>query len=303
MLGEAIDSALSQKADRKFEVVVIDNCQDAAVCAEVDKMIRSYGDDRLVLYRNEENIGMFGNWNRGIELAQGAWLTILNDDDRLADGWLETVMGIRSGNAFVGVDAEVIGDIPRAPMPYGIILVRKAWRKLSKIIRVRRLGKCDYLRGHPFYGSLGVLFEKRSLVDLGGYDEKYWPSSDYVLSYLYFRRSGGFLINRVLAEYRWEDNASRRPDVLAGFLRIGGFVREDLLQKLRFPIVYNLGRWYSINRTKVDLCWFERRFSLGLEFVHNSVDYSNLKGCGGSGALVTKKFFIKALGLVLCLFL
>ena len=38
-------------------------------------------------YKNEKNIGMYGNWNRCIELSNGEYLTILNDDKASPLNW------------------------------------------------------------------------------------------------------------------------------------------------------------------------------------------------------------------------
>jgi hypothetical protein len=42
-------------------------------------------------YKNEFNIGLYGNWNKCLTLAKGKWITILNDDDLLENNFLTEV--------------------------------------------------------------------------------------------------------------------------------------------------------------------------------------------------------------------
>lgn len=46
-------------------------------------MLESYSDPRLRLVKNSSNIGLFGNFNRCLNLARGKYLRILCSDDRL----------------------------------------------------------------------------------------------------------------------------------------------------------------------------------------------------------------------------
>lgn len=43
-------------------------------------------DERFRVYRNERNLGLVGNWNRCIELARGAWIKFVFQDDLVAPG-------------------------------------------------------------------------------------------------------------------------------------------------------------------------------------------------------------------------
>src|SRR4051794_31293108 len=65
----AIESALQhQQAD--LEILVIDNCSTDRT-AEV---ARSYEDPRLRVVVNDSNLGLFGNFNRCLELATGKYI-------------------------------------------------------------------------------------------------------------------------------------------------------------------------------------------------------------------------------------
>ncbi len=76
VIRRAIDSALSQTY-KNIEVIVVDN----ASTDNTEEIVASYTDPRLSYVRNSENLGMFGNLNRCIELYNGDYLHILHSDD------------------------------------------------------------------------------------------------------------------------------------------------------------------------------------------------------------------------------
>ena len=43
---------------------------------------------KLRYYKNVQNIGLFGNWNRCFQLACGKWVVLLHDDDLIFDDFL-----------------------------------------------------------------------------------------------------------------------------------------------------------------------------------------------------------------------
>lgn len=85
MAARAIDSALSQSY-RNIEVLVVDNASQD----NIESVIAGYNDSRLHFFKNTKNLGIFGNFNRCIELAQGKYLHILHSDDYIDPNFTET---------------------------------------------------------------------------------------------------------------------------------------------------------------------------------------------------------------------
>lgn len=83
LVRAAIESALAQDVE-DLEILVIDNCSTDRTW----NVIGEYTDKRLRPVRNDSNIGLFGNLNRCLELAQGKYVRILCSDDRLIPGCL-----------------------------------------------------------------------------------------------------------------------------------------------------------------------------------------------------------------------
>ena len=75
-LREAIGSVIAQ-THTNWELLVIDD----STVASVEKIVLSYNDERIKYFRNPENIGMAATRNRGLELAKGEFIALLDHDD------------------------------------------------------------------------------------------------------------------------------------------------------------------------------------------------------------------------------
>lgn len=69
-------------------------------------MLESEYFGRLTYYKNEANLGLFGNWNRCIELAKGKWVCLLHSDDLLMPNYLRELK-----NAILKLDESKVGMI------------------------------------------------------------------------------------------------------------------------------------------------------------------------------------------------
>lgn len=234
LLREAIHSALAQVTELSFEVIVVDNDPDSNDAAIVDQLVRSFQASNLRLFRNQSNIGMFGNWNRCISLSRGNWLTILNDDDLLHPNFLESVWNERNGQSLVACRATFSTNLQTVPTPvFNRIpnMLMKLWDYIRFRDGRREIQLSDVLYGNPVTASLGVLFHKESLVKIGGYNEMYWPNADYVLNVRYWMNFGATLLKNKLATYRIIENASLKIDTLSGFVLNDFALREELIGK------------------------------------------------------------------------
>jgi hypothetical protein len=83
LIRRAIDSALAQDVS-DLEILVVDNCSTDNTW----DVLQTYRDSRLHLVRNKYNVGLFGNFNCCLSLAQGKYLRFLCSDDKLIHGCL-----------------------------------------------------------------------------------------------------------------------------------------------------------------------------------------------------------------------
>lgn len=98
MIRHALDSALAQRAPN-LEILVVDNCSTDRTW----EVLQSYKTPHLRLVRNDTNLGLFGNFNRCLDLAQGKYLRFLCSDDILSPDCLETEMRLMEANPTVAL--------------------------------------------------------------------------------------------------------------------------------------------------------------------------------------------------------
>lgn len=226
LLKEAIDSAVGQKTDVIFEVVIVDNDADAEFSEELKELVGSYKSANIRYYRNEVNIGMFGNWNRCIELARSKRYTILNDDDLLHELYLKSMCNILQADSGISLLAT---NAIRFCSPTELNTVYKIDKSATcKVINVQSL-----LWGHFTNGALGTIFEKEPAISLGGYDEDLFPNADYFFAMKYCYTNKAILINNNSAYARWGDNESMKLNTIRGFIINDYQLWSDMIVILR----------------------------------------------------------------------
>jgi glycosyltransferase involved in cell wall biosynthesis len=98
LLRETIESVLGQTY-HQFRLIVSDN----ASTDDTSEVVASLSDPRLEYVRADENIGMTGNFNRLIALADTEFLMLLPDDDRLYPDYLRSVVEVLQRHPQVGL--------------------------------------------------------------------------------------------------------------------------------------------------------------------------------------------------------
>src|ERR1044072_3039777 len=140
LLSQAIASVLEQTYPN-FRLIVSDN----ASTDETQALVASVSDPRLQYVRAETNIGMIGNFNRVIELAETEFLMLLPDDDRLYPDYLGAVVDVLERNPRVG-------------------LVHTAFDEIDIESRVHKHGASYVKTSQPVMVEPGDAFLERSMT-------------------------------------------------------------------------------------------------------------------------------------------
>lgn len=85
-LKECIQSVLNQEYS-DFELIILNDCSPEPV----ERIVESFNDSRISYFKNDRNVGpenLILNWNRCLNLANGEFIIILGDDDRLDSTYL-----------------------------------------------------------------------------------------------------------------------------------------------------------------------------------------------------------------------
>lgn len=261
LLAEAVRSACGQDFDGRFEIIVVDN-EPTSDGARLVHAVSMPSNAAARYYRNERNIGMFGNWNRCITLARGEWITILNDDDLLDSNFLTLMFAeitdqpgvdgiVSRKRIFDQRDAGYIaGPDTRQFAARGI-----NWSKVKQLIaggraswgalfrgaaarmlfehsfgwRVsRRVRPRDLFAGAMLGNGAGFVFRKVAATHIGGYYPEEFPAADYWF-YLRFAKFHHLREHRATAAtVRVSENESAKPETVRACFRTGYEVQHAL---------------------------------------------------------------------------
>lgn len=232
LLQEAVESVLKQRDFSDFEIVIVDNDSEGLYTDKIIKFLSALNDERIRYYINEHNIGVFGNWNRCIELAHGKWMTILCDDDLLFNNYLSVLTQ----------ELEQDKSLNRVECRYQIFSDSQQIKATPKQLRsynlsCRFLGEqCNVRYDMYLFGCYTAphtqLYKRELALELGGFYPDYAPISDYVFNAMYlYNYPGGVFINQYLCGYRWSVNESQRKIVKVGVCRWSRVFRVYLLAK------------------------------------------------------------------------
>lgn len=90
-LVEALRGILAQDPGQAImQIAIVD---DASPTVDVAALVAAAAPaGRIEIHRNPANLGLAGNWNRGIELARGEFVHLLHQDDLILPGFYERLL-------------------------------------------------------------------------------------------------------------------------------------------------------------------------------------------------------------------
>jgi glycosyltransferase involved in cell wall biosynthesis len=251
MLKVTIESAINQIGNINYEIVVVNDYPDDK---ETEVYLKQIDDNRINYYVNEKNLGLFGNWNRCIELAQGTWISLLNDDDILYPDYLEKVTSILKKPIQIDFlySAHDLVKVKNAQQALQILKHHshgKRIREQKKQEEERLFQKgpllskiylLDFFFEHQITHPLGQLMRKDILLKLGGYNEDYYPSADWVLNFNFCLNGSLYYYNEKIGCRTEGINVSARKETKIKFIEIDYRFRKEMAKIIRLP----LKNWY-----------------------------------------------------------
>jgi glycosyltransferase involved in cell wall biosynthesis len=88
-LGDAVRSVLASTFD-DFELIICDDCSHDGSPDLAEEFARK--DSRIRVYRNERNLGDYGNRMQAASLATGVYLKYVDSDDQIYPHGLEVMV-------------------------------------------------------------------------------------------------------------------------------------------------------------------------------------------------------------------
>lgn len=210
LLELAIDSAVNQEGFEDYEILVVDNNPERN--DDTEKLMLRYADnDRIAYYKNTQNLGMTGNWNKLYLLARTEWVVMLHDDDMLYPDFMKVMTDIvendKEASCFYSCYNTFHGEGSEHPS------------RTKHDMMVMTLREADYLTGCHLHAPLGMTLKRDVVFEMGGFNPDYYPSLDFQfhvkLAHFHTVR---WLRDYPIASYRWLTNASGKLETLYGWI-------------------------------------------------------------------------------------
>ncbi len=228
---EALDCAL-QQTYQNIEIIVVDDGSTKLDNAVVEKYFKQHA--KIKYYRNETNLGLVGNWQKSIDLANGNWIKFHFQDDLMDATCIEKMMqGIMTHNTqaalcsrnFVfekNADADFVSlftnRLVKPEMLFAsneIITPEKAAKQLSKFLLTNVLGE-----------PICVLFSKAAYQSVGGFNNAMHQLVDYEFLQKLLLTTDVYFTNEKLVSFRIHDKSTSSSNVVHA-------AQNDIAKKIR----------------------------------------------------------------------
>lgn len=165
-------SSLFNQSYQAFEVIMIDNgSTDGSV-----EFIRS-NFPRTVIIENKENLGFAAANNQGIRAARGKYIATLNNDTKLDNNWLSSLVNLaESSESCVGMWAPKILSMkePTKIDSVGGLLIYKDGIARGRGREKEDKGQFDKVEEILFPSACSALYRKDMLDEVGYFDEDFF---------------------------------------------------------------------------------------------------------------------------------
>jgi glycosyltransferase involved in cell wall biosynthesis len=198
-LRESIRSILDQTFE-DFEFIILDDCSTEPI----RDLIGAFADPRIVLVRNERNIGCTRSLNRCLDLACGRYIARQDSDDVSLPARLQkqvarfsTTVGLVSCWGY-----SITAQGERVPEQQDYYLMKQI-RISDQEIR-RKITQANYILGP------GSIFTREVFQRFGYYDEKLYFAQDYNYWIRILRHHDVRIVREELYLRRNHDRSSRK---------------------------------------------------------------------------------------------
>ncbi len=188
-LRESIESVCSQTY-KNWELIIVDDCSSdmtPEICKEYAEK-----DQRIKYYRNEKNLKLPGNLNRGFQLTSGNYLTWTSDDNKYRPEAIKRMV-------------QALKEIPEAGLVYASYQVIDEDDNIILIEQADMLG-INQITGANVVGAC-FMFTREAYVKTGEYDETLFLVEDFAYWQRMMACTKTITISDVLYDYRWHSKS------------------------------------------------------------------------------------------------
>lgn len=221
-LKQALESAINQKTEVSYEIIVIDNNPERY--DETEQLMMSYSTlSNLSYFKNTENLGMIGNWNRLYSKSFTKWVIMLHDDDLLLSNFLE-------------FHSLILAKIKHVDILFPSYYSSTSTPIISKKTFCDKIILSDFILGNPIGPPVGMIIKRKTIFQLGGFRKRLYPALDldlYVQAVANNKHCYK-IKGSSTALYRIGINESLKEETLLSFLENHKDLEHELLKGKNF---------------------------------------------------------------------
>lgn len=238
----SVKSVLNQEGFDDFQLLIVDNDDNETSMNETEKILRTFNSDKIIYYRNEKNIGVWGNWSRCIKLARSQWVCMINDDDIIPSKFLAIMMGIvKQCNKidFLACNQKLLKEGHYDLEAEKKINITKSKDKICKI------SYKDYITGGYYLHMHGAVFKRLPAIKIGGFKiNRFYPAlEDDIFCIKFCKYYSVFYYNQELCKRVFGQNISstKREEWVPQSLVCSYYVMKSLIKEEKIwkrPLYY-----------------------------------------------------------------
>ena len=153
-----------------YEVILADD-----LSTDATKEIESYVKG-LIISRATENQGFLKNCNRAAGLAKGRYIFFLNNDTKVTEGWLDSLVSLMDGDESIGMTgSKLIYPDGRLQEAGGIIWSDASGWNYGRLDDPEK-PEYNYVREVDYISGAAIMIRKELWEEIGGFDERYAPA-------------------------------------------------------------------------------------------------------------------------------
>ena len=153
-----------------YEVILADDVSKDAT-ASIGDYIRG-----LVVSRNTENQGFLKNCNQAAKKAVGDYIFFLNNDTKVTDGWLSSLLNLMDGDESIGMaGSKLIYPDGRLQEAGGIIWSDGSGWNYGRLDDPEK-PQYNYLKEVDYISGAAIMIRRSLWEEIGGFDERFAPA-------------------------------------------------------------------------------------------------------------------------------
>lgn len=215
-----IDSIRNQYHKFDFDIVIVDNNPERY--DETESALEQYRNvENIRYYKNDENVGMAGNWNKCFLLPESEWVVLLHDDDLIRPDYLNNLIPCLKDNVdgiFPSLHSFNDGDEIPDYFPSQTLIIQK--KNLDNL----------FLGNNP---PSGIILRRKKVMELGGFTKRNFAPDIFLAKMLYYGNI--YTALKPLVLYRKGINESTKIEAMEKMCVLNHDFRVQAWPKMGMP--------------------------------------------------------------------